>query len=155
MDISERIKELRKALGLNQADFAAPLGLRQSTIGNYESGSRGISDATILAICREYGASEKWLRTGDGEMFSSAPANCVSELASEYDLDLFDQNLIAEYLKLDKQSRAVLKNYIKRVYLASDDEAAIREELSSYEQELRAEKREKSSVSDITNVKEA
>ena len=67
MDIGDRIKLLRKRLNMNQADFATPLGLRQSTIGNYESGSRGISDATILAICREYGANEEWLRTGSGE----------------------------------------------------------------------------------------
>lgn len=142
---------------MNQADFAAPLGLKQSTIGNYESGSRGVSDATILAICREYGVSEQWLRTGEGDVFASnqVPSTIVSNLAQEYDLDLMDQNLIAEYLKLDKQSREVLKGYIRRVFLASDDEAAIREEVASYEAELRAEKGEKSSASGTTNAKEA
>lgn len=157
MEIYERMKLLRRELGMNQADFAAPLGLKQSTIGNYESGSRGVSDATILAICREYGVSEQWLRTGDGEIFTSnqVPSTIVSNLAQEYDLDLMDQNLIAEYLKLDKQSREVLKGYIRRVFLASDEEAAIREEVASYEAELRAEKGEKSSASGTTNAKEA
>lgn len=155
MEINERIKELRKALGINQTEFAGPLGLKQTTIAGYENGARSVSDATILAICREYGASEKWLRTGSGEMFAAIPTTMVSELAKEYDLDAMDQAIIDEYLKLDKGSRSVLKNYIKRVYLASDDEAAIREEVASYEQELRAEKREKSSASDITNAKEA
>lgn len=157
MEIYERIKLLRKELGMNQADFAAPLGLKQSTIGNYESGSRGVSDATILAICREYGVSEQWLRTGEGDVFASnqVPSTIVSNLAQEYDLDLMDQNLIAEYLKLDKQSREVLKGYIRRVFLVSDDEAAIREEVASYEAELRAEKGEKSSASGTTNAKEA
>lgn len=157
MEIYERMKLLRRELGMNQADFAAPLGLKQSTIGNYESGSRGVSDATILAICREYGVSEQWLRTGEGEIFASnqVPSTIVSNLAQEYDLDLMDQNLIAEYLKLDKQSREVLKRYIRRVFLASDEEAAIREEVASYEAELRAEKGEKSSASGTTNAKEA
>lgn len=157
MEIYERMKLLRRELGMNQADFAAPLGLKQSTIGNYESGSRGVSDATILAICREYGVSEQWLRTGDGEIFTSnqVPSTIVSNLAQEYDLDLMDQNLIAEYLKLDKQSREVLKGYIRRVFLASDEEVAIREEVASYEAELRAEKGEKSSASGTTNAKEA
>lgn len=157
MEIYERMKLLGRELGMNQADFAAPLGLKQSTIGNYESGSRGVSDATILAICREYGVSEQWLRTGDGEIFTSnqVPSTIVSNLAQEYDLDLMDQNLIAEYLKLDKQSREVLKGYIRRVFLASDEEAAIREEVASYEAELRAEKGEKSSASGTTNAKEA
>ena len=157
MEIYERMKLLRRELGMNQVDFAAPLGLKQSTIGNYESGSRGVSDATILAICREYGVSEQWLRTGEGEIFTSnqVPSTIVSNLAQEYDLDLMDQNLIAEYLKLDKQSREVLKGYIRRVFLASDEEAAIREEVASYEAELRAEKGEKSSASGTTNAKEA
>lgn len=157
MDVGERIKLLRKKLGINQADFAAPLGLRQSTIGNYESGSRGVSNAIILAICREYGVCEEWLRDGTGEVFSTSavPPSIVSDLAQEYDLDLMDQNLISEYLKLDKNSRAVLKEYIRKVFLASDDEAAIRDELASYEQELRAEKGEKSSASDAIKEKEA
>ena len=155
MDIGDRIKLLRKRLNMNQADFATPLGLRQSTIGNYESGSRGISDATILAICREYGANEEWLRTGSGEMFAAIPAAVVSELAREHDLDDMDQAIIAEYLKLDKGSRAVLKDYIKRVYLASDPDAAIDREVAAYRKELEAEKGEKSSVLDTIREKEA
>ena len=155
MDIGDRIKLLRKRLNMNQADFATPLGLRQSTIGNYESGSRGISDATILAICREYGANEEWLRTGSGEMFAAIPANVVSELAREHDLDDMDHAIIAEYLKLDKGSRAVLKDYIKRVCLASDPDAAIDREVAAYRKELEAEKGEKSSVLDTIREKEA
>lgn len=158
MTIGKRIKELRKnILKLNQTDFATPLGLNQSTIGGYENDFRNVSDATILAICREYGVSEKWLRTGEGDVFASnqVSSTIVSGLAQEYDLDLMDQNLISEYLKLDKQSREVLKGYIKRVYLASDEEAAIKEEVATYEAELLAEKRETSSASDIGNAKEA
>lgn len=155
MSISERIKALRKELGLNQANFGAPLGLRQSTIGNYESGSRAVSDATILAICKEYGVSEKWLRDGVGDPFVSSPAAIIPELAREYDLDIMDQALISEYLKLDKGSRSVLKGYIKRVYLASDEDAAIEHEVAEYRRELEAEKGEKSSASGITDAKEA
>ncbi len=158
MSVGKRIKELRKDhLHLNQTDFGAPLGLTYSAIGGYEKEIRGVSDATILSICREYGVREEWLRDGTGDVFASGqvPSTIVSNLAQEYDLDLMDQNLIAEYLKLDKQSREVLKGYIRRVFLASDEEAAIREEVASYEAELRAEKGEKSSASGTTNAKEA
>lgn len=158
MSVGKRIKELRKDhLHLNQTDFGAPLGLTYSAIGGYEKEIRGVSDATILSICREYGVREEWLRDGAGDVFASGqvPSTIVSNLAQEYDLDLMDQNLIAEYLKLDKQSREVLKGYIRRVFLASDEEAAIREEVASYEAELRAEKGEKLSASGTTNAKEA
>ena len=157
MTIGKRIKELRKnILKLNQTDFAAPLGLNQSTIGGYENDFRNVSDATILAICREYGVSEQWLRTGEGEVFASnrVPSTIVSGLAQEYDLDLMDQNLIAEYLKLDKQSRDVLKEYIRKVFLASDEDMAIEKEVAEYRQELLAEKGEKSSASEDGAEKE-
>ena len=69
--MQNRIKELRKSLGLNQTEFGARLGLVTSTISGYESGIRIPSDAIILSICREFGVSETWLRTGEGEMFPS------------------------------------------------------------------------------------
>ena len=88
-------------------------------------------------------------------MFAAIPATVVSELAREHDLDDMDQAIIAEYLKLDKGSRAVLKDYIKRVYLASDPDAAIDREVAAYRKELEAEKGEKSSVLDTIREKEA
>lgn len=35
----------------------------------WESGARGISEAAILSICREFGVNEVWLRTGEGDPF--------------------------------------------------------------------------------------
>ena len=69
--MKSRIKELRRMEGLNQADFGQRLGVAQTTIAGYESGSRALSDAMILSICREFGVSETWLRTGEGEMYQS------------------------------------------------------------------------------------
>lgn len=66
--MQNRIKELRKSLGLNQTEFGEKLGVAQTTIAGYENGSRDVSDAIIKSICREYGVNETWLRTGAGEM---------------------------------------------------------------------------------------
>ena len=66
--MQNRIKELRKALGLNQAEFGARLGVVPSAISNYENGTREVSDAIIKSICREFRISETWLRTGAGDM---------------------------------------------------------------------------------------
>lgn len=66
--MNERIKELRKALGLTQAEFGEKLGVKPSTVTNYESGLRAPSDAMLVSICREYGVNEVWLRTGIGPM---------------------------------------------------------------------------------------
>lgn len=66
--MQNRIKEIRKALGLNQAEFAEKIGMVPSAISNYEAGTRVPSDAIIKSICREFGVNETWLRTGAGDM---------------------------------------------------------------------------------------
>lgn len=67
--MQNRIKELRKSLGLNQTEFGARLGVASSTIAGYENGYRDVSDAIVRSVCREFDCSETWLRTGEGEMF--------------------------------------------------------------------------------------
>ena len=67
--MNERIKLLRKALELNQTDFGARIGVKQGTVAAYESGARVPLDSAIVSICREFGVSESWLRSGEGEMF--------------------------------------------------------------------------------------
>lgn len=67
--MNERIRELRKALNLNQTEFGERIGTKQSTVAGYENGSRQPIDAVITAICREFDVNEEWLRTGSGPMF--------------------------------------------------------------------------------------
>lgn len=68
-----RIKEIRKALNLNQNEFAEKLGLSQSTLAMIEVGKRTFSDKHIKLICVTFNINENWLRTGNGNMFSSTP----------------------------------------------------------------------------------
>ena len=67
--IGEQIKALRKFFGLNQTEFGAKIGLKGSSVSNYEVDRVSVTDAVILSICREYGCDDTWLRTGEGEMF--------------------------------------------------------------------------------------
>ena len=75
MTIGERVKTLRKELGLTLEKFGAPLGVQRSALSMIENDKSGIGDRTILLICREYSVSEKWLRDGDGEMFVPVTRN--------------------------------------------------------------------------------
>ena len=67
--MGERIKELRKALGLTQKEFGERIGVKPNTIGTYEIGRNEPIDAVVALICREFDVNEYWLRTGEGEMF--------------------------------------------------------------------------------------
>lgn len=67
--MNERIKMLRKALGMNQEEFGNRIKVQRTTICGYETGNRTPLDATIASICREFNVNEVWLRTGEGDMF--------------------------------------------------------------------------------------
>ena len=67
--MNERIKELRKALGLTLDKFGEQVGVKRSAIGNIENGVRGVTEQMFKSICREFNVNESWLRTGEGEMF--------------------------------------------------------------------------------------
>ena len=60
MAISERIKELRKHLNLTQTEFGDKIGLKQNTVGQMESGSRSVTERTIILICEKFNVNKVW-----------------------------------------------------------------------------------------------
>lgn len=68
-DISSRISTVIKSSGLTKTAFSKKIGLSQPFVSQLASGDASPSDRTIVDICREFGVSENWLRTGEGEMF--------------------------------------------------------------------------------------
>lgn len=67
--MKDRLKQIRKKLGLTQQEFADKLKITRNNIAGYETGKRSPSDAAIQLICKEFSVNETWFRTGNGEMF--------------------------------------------------------------------------------------
>lgn len=67
--MNTRIKKLRRELDMTQEKFGAEIGVKGNTVAQWESGRNDPPDSSIVSICREFGVSEHWLRTGEGEMF--------------------------------------------------------------------------------------
>mgnify|MGYP002554305774 FL=1 len=67
--MNDRIKAIRAALKLTQAEFGKRLGLSQNYIWMIERGDRTPSDRTLMDLCREFSVNEVWLREGVGPMF--------------------------------------------------------------------------------------
>lgn len=65
----ERVREVRKILGLTLDKFGERIGIKKSTLSLIENGKSNLTDANVKAICREYGVDYMWLTTGEGEMF--------------------------------------------------------------------------------------
>ena len=105
--LKDRIKEVRKSVKLNQSDFGAKIGVKGNAVGNYELGLRSPSDAIIFSICREFGVSEVWLRTGEGEMY--LPKSRSEQLVSFFsdilkrDDDDFIRSFCLALASLDKE----------------------------------------------------
>ena len=78
--MKDRIKEIRKNAGLSQTKFGERLGVTLSAVQKWEMGLIAPGDRTIRDICREFGVSETWLRTGAGEM--TAPKSREQEMAA-------------------------------------------------------------------------
>ena len=66
MTQGERVKEVRRTQGLTLEKFGERLGVKKNSV--IENGVNALTDQMAKAICREFGVSESWLRTGEGEM---------------------------------------------------------------------------------------
>lgn len=113
--MNERIKNLRIALHLSQAELGKRLGVTGTAISRMEIGNRNITEQMILAICREFNVREEWLRTGNGEMFLDFTEDEFSKAAATLSNDSFVRSLLVEYCKLDDESKKLFQNFINKL----------------------------------------
>lgn len=114
--MKDRIKLLRKTLGLTQQEFANKIGIKRNSYASYEIGRNTPMDAIILSICREFNVNEEWLRTGEGEMFEELTEQqkilkYTGLLLKDKDSAIANaiQTLIVTYEQLDDASKATLE----------------------------------------------
>ena len=86
MTINERIKLLRKELGLNQTDFGEKIGIKVSQASYIEKAGNPVTQRVVQLICTVFNISEKWLTEGKGDMYTSDEEAILDKLAGMYDL---------------------------------------------------------------------
>ena len=69
MTQNERVKEVRKTLGLTLEKFGERIGVTRGSISNIENGNRNLTEHMVKSICREFNVDYIWLTTGEGELF--------------------------------------------------------------------------------------
>jgi len=72
MNTLDRIRLVRKTLGLKQGEFASRIGLTQTALSMIELGKTALTDKNVKLICVTFAVDEEWLRNGTGEMFGPA-----------------------------------------------------------------------------------
>ena len=99
MNLGKRFLQVRKILNLTQKDFAKELRIDKGHVANIENNSRRPSEHLIHLICLKYSVSEDWLKTGQGEIFTS-PEDVLKNQIARFDkraiLEAIN-NLIKEY----------------------------------------------------------
>ena len=66
----ERIKEIRKNLGLSVAKMSDKINIPQRTITAYERGERQPSIEFLAQMCINFNLNANWFVTGLGDMFN-------------------------------------------------------------------------------------
>lgn len=117
MTQGERVKAIRKELSLTLEKFGEKVGVTKQTVSRIENGVNNLTDQMTRSICREYNVNYDWLISEEGEMFTDLPQTILNELCKQYDCDGLDRSLIHEYLKLDTDTRKILKDYIRNVFM--------------------------------------
>lgn len=161
MNINERIKLVRTSLNMTQTDFGIKIAVAQNYLSNIEKGYREVTEKIIKIICSEFNVYEKWLRTGEGEMFKPAPKYGIDMLAQEHNLTHNENILIEKFVNLKPENRQAVIDYILEVAnsinnydteiaepICPENSLDIEKEVDEYRKELELEKKveEKSSV---------
>lgn len=150
MSINQRIKELRKSLVLNQSDFGARIGLKNSAISKLEQDGNTVVDQNKRIICDKFHVSMHWLETGEGEMYTpDAPSDIFDSMREELHLSIVEENILRKYFQLEAGSRQAVTDFIVSIGKAAADPSQpsvdpIQQELADYEAELRAQQQDAS-----------
>ena len=113
MTQGERVRAIRKKLGLTLEIFGEKLGVKKNTISQIENGRNALSEQMAKSICREYNVNYDYLIYGDGEMFGNLPQTILDELCLQYDLDDLDREIVELYISLPDEERQRIKNSMK------------------------------------------
>ena len=104
--MKDRIKQLRIELHMYQDEFAGSIGLHRSTITSYECGRVEPPENIQNSICQVFKVNQRWLRYGEGAMFTP-------ERADKEDNELFKKNLHDAIDRLTDYQLAVLAEIAK------------------------------------------
>ena len=168
--MKDRLKQLRKELGLTQQEFSDQIGIKRNTFSQYENGRNEPIDAVIKLICGKFNVNEDWLRTGEGEMFPDISRDDelqhLIEASMREESGEIKRRIAAAIMRLTPDQLRACTDWIKDTFNLVDATAAdpapvereltIDEKVESYRRELEAEEAARRlEASPIGNEKEA
>lgn len=103
--LNERIREVRKYLGLSQKDFAEKVGISQRSVSWGEQPGNNVPDSTVKSLCIVFRINEAWLRTGEGEMLEQPETFSLDQYLKERGCTALEMEIVKAYFELDMDTR--------------------------------------------------
>ena len=111
--MNQRMKMVREALGMSQANFAEGADIGLGVIKNIDSNRTEPNDHFYNVLCARYNINRAWLETGEGEMFvEMSRAEKIGRFVAdvlEDEPDSFRRKLIDILIELDADGWQKLK----------------------------------------------
>lgn len=99
----QNLKALRESLSMSQKDFAASIGIRQTTYNGYETGAREPKSDFWITVAEKYGVTIDYLmgfsndphRTSSGKKITPLYSSEAMKIAKDFDtLDSHGQSAV-------------------------------------------------------------
>ena len=111
--LNDRIKEVRKNLGLSQKDFAEKIGISQRAVSWGEQPGNNVPDSTIKALCMAFHVNEKWLRESIGDMFVQPDTFSLDEFVKQHNGTELEIDIMKTYFSLPVDIRKMMLEHFK------------------------------------------
>lgn len=111
MNIGERIKLIRKELGLSQSEFGKKIGKGKVAISQIENGKAGLSKSNVKLICQGFNVNQLWLTEEKGEIFNNSE-QVINNFAKHFKLSDTSKNIIERYVSMNSSKRELIDDFI-------------------------------------------
>ena len=124
--ISERIaKVVDENCRGNKSAFARAINITPAFAAQLYTGQREPSERTIDDICRVFGVSKLWLKTGEGEMYVKRDLNqeigmMVTALMKDAD-ESFRKRFIAALLQVPPEGWDAIEEFVNKLSTAEKE----------------------------------
>lgn len=112
--MNDRLKRIRKKLGMSQKDFAALLNIKQTAISALETGRAVLTERNKQTIYEKLNVNPDYLENGNGEMFlPELPEDEFTKILAEIDVsdDEFIKSFLRTYWELDEDGKKVIQMF--------------------------------------------
>ena len=87
--INERVKAIRRALGMTQDQLGEILGVKKSTLSMIETGKAALSNRNKQTLIQKLNVNPDWLEDGEGEMIQASTQYVpLHQGRTDYKIDL-------------------------------------------------------------------